>query len=424
MNTRFCLLAALAACSAFCADNALKAELKDPDLAAHWIYDDLAKATSEAQASGKPLLVELRCVPCPAGKKLDEQVSQTPDSTLEALEKEFVCVRVIKTLGLDLKKFQCDMDQSISFFFLNTDGTIYGRYGTRADGGAHSDDYISKASFEKSLSRALALHKGYPANKAGLEGKMAKHADYAVPEAIPGLADRAGVPVVRRNCIRCHIVRDNTLQAQWSEKKLTLNDLYGYPLPDAVGMTMNVDDGLTVKAIAPNSPAAKAGLAVGDELVSLGGQTVISQADIQWVLVNSPEVSSVPVSVRRAGQTVDATLALSGNWREKDFAWRSNFMFRRGFKLKPLTADEKKKANIPEDRMALSVVLLAGDPQKALAKSGLQRGDIVIGIDDKTHDMAEWQAIIQMRMNHGPNEPFKLTFMHGAEKKEALVTLW
>jgi len=46
--------------------------VKDFPVAAHWIYDDLAKAKAEAKESGKPLLVVLRCVPCPPGKTLDE----------------------------------------------------------------------------------------------------------------------------------------------------------------------------------------------------------------------------------------------------------------------------------------------------------------------------------------------------------------
>src|SRR5437016_680855 len=77
-------------------ENALKAELKDPDLAANWLYDDLPKALSDAKDSGKPLCVMLRCVPCVAGKKLDADAAH-PNKELEALEKNFVCVRVIKT---------------------------------------------------------------------------------------------------------------------------------------------------------------------------------------------------------------------------------------------------------------------------------------------------------------------------------------
>src|SRR5437773_6831407 len=176
MFAAFALLAPFIACSS---DNALKDELKDPDLAANWIYDDLPKAIGEAKASGKPICMTLRCVPCVAAKKLDAEITH-PDAALETLEKNFVCVRVIKTLGLDLKQYQFDMDQSLACFFLNADGAIYGRYGTRAGNGPNSDNFISLPSFKKALERALDVHKNYPANKAELAGKVAVHADYPV----------------------------------------------------------------------------------------------------------------------------------------------------------------------------------------------------------------------------------------------------
>ena len=41
----------------------LQKKLKDTGVAAHWIYDDIAKGFAEARATGKPLLVTFRCVP-------------------------------------------------------------------------------------------------------------------------------------------------------------------------------------------------------------------------------------------------------------------------------------------------------------------------------------------------------------------------
>ena len=42
---------------------------------------------------------------------------------------EFVCLRMIQMNGVDLAQF--DYDMSFAVFFMNPDGTIYGRYGTR-----------------------------------------------------------------------------------------------------------------------------------------------------------------------------------------------------------------------------------------------------------------------------------------------------
>src|SRR5439155_10244558 len=134
MSTTTRLLLALAAAlvwsSALPAQSALQQELKDLDIAPHWIYDDFPKALAQAKETGKPILVVLRCVPCPPGKTLDGQV-MLPDKETEKLEQQFVCVRVIQAKGLDLKLFQYDYDQAWCAVFMNAHKPIYGRYGTR-----------------------------------------------------------------------------------------------------------------------------------------------------------------------------------------------------------------------------------------------------------------------------------------------------
>jgi hypothetical protein len=67
MNTRF-LLTVVASTIMFStaslsAQPNLQQMLKDTAVAAHWIYDDYTQAVARATASGKPLLVTLRCVP-------------------------------------------------------------------------------------------------------------------------------------------------------------------------------------------------------------------------------------------------------------------------------------------------------------------------------------------------------------------------
>src|SRR5262245_13988456 len=43
------------------------------EAAGYWIYGDFAKARAEAEASGKPLVVALRCIPCEECVKLDDE---------------------------------------------------------------------------------------------------------------------------------------------------------------------------------------------------------------------------------------------------------------------------------------------------------------------------------------------------------------
>src|SRR5262249_51783423 len=212
-------------------------------------------------------------------KEFDEQVVR-PGNELESLQKQFICVRVVTIDDVDLGLFQCDYDQTWCAFFLNADGTIYGRYGTRAANGENSTTHISVASFRKTMQRVVELHKGYPSNKAQLTGKRGPEPEFRVPKDIPR--------VQQRHCIECHEVRGNVLRHHWQEKRLTAADIWPYPLPENIGLKMDVDDGLRVKTVTADSPAERAGIAAGDELVTLNGQRLISQADIQWVLHRAP----------------------------------------------------------------------------------------------------------------------------------------
>jgi hypothetical protein len=424
MQTRSVLLLLLF-CTAVHAQSDLREQLKDTDIAAHWIYDDLPQAIQQAKATGKPLLVVLRCVPCPPGRTLDTQVMQ-PQGDLEALEKNFVCVRIVQTKGLDLKLFQYDYDMSWAAMFLNADGTIYGRYGTRTASGPGSDSHISLPSFRKAVERALELHKNYPANRAQLAGKLGGEPQYARPEHIPGLEQRAQGASTRQNCIHCHMVREYALRAKWQAGKLSLADLQVYPLPDNVGMQVDIDDGLLIKSVKRGSPAAEAGLAAGDHLLSLGGQSLISLADIQWVLHTSPTEAEIKATLRRDGQTLEKTIVVSGDWKQSDIAWRASSWYglRQGLKLEPLPAAEKSSRGLSNEAMALAIKGLFGQGGQKLQKAGLKVGDVLIAVDGKSQAMTESEFLIDLRLRHGPEDAVKLTFLRGDERKELSVPMW
>lgn len=415
----------LAFSSTLQAQSDLQQSLKDTDLAPHWIYDDLPRALDQAKASGKPVLVVLRCVPCPPGRSLDTQVMK-PDKDLEKLEQNFVCVRVIQTKGLDLKLFQYDYDQSWCAFFLNADRTIYGRYGTRITRGPQSDSLLTLASFRKAMERALELHKGYPGNKELLAGKLGKEPDYPVPEQIPGLQERAKGPTTRQTCIHCHMVREYAIRAKWQEKRLAPSDLWIYPMPDNIGLAMEVDDGLRVKSVIPESLAGKAGLVAGDELVTLNGQGLISLADIQWALHTTPTEGRLMVTLRRKGTTLDKTVALSGNWKESDLAWRASSWYglRQGLKVDPLTVTEKKQRGLADDQLGLVIRGLFGPKAAALQKAGLKPNDVIVAIDGKSAAMTESQFLAYLRLSHGPDDSVKLTVLRGKDRQELTIPMW
>ncbi|MBI5833669.1 MAG: PDZ domain-containing protein [Armatimonadetes bacterium] len=407
------------------ASDALKAEMKDPDLAAHWIYDDLPAATAQAKASGQPLLVALRCVPCPAAIKLDAALTH-PSPELEAVEKQFVCVRVVKNQGLDQRIFQFDGDNSLVLFFLNADGTIYGRYGSRNGNAGNSDNLLSEAAARRAMERALVLHRAYPGNKAQLAGKRGPAPEYALPEQIPGLTDRAVEPVTRKACIHCHMIRERQITNKYNAGTLKASDLFVYPLPDNIGLKIAVDDGRRVEQVAAGSPAAKAGLAAGDELLTLNGQPLTSVADMQWVLNALPEESTLTAQARRGAATLDFKLALSGPWRESDLGWRSSTWagLRHGLLTVPLTAEERQALGVADGSLALAVKQMYGNAAQVLPKAGLKTRDVIVSVGDKARALTESQFLVHLRTTYGPGDPVKVTVLRDTQRLELTLPPW
>lgn len=400
--------------------------VKDIPVASHWIYDDLAKAKAEAKETGKPLLVVLRCVPCPPGKTLDTQVMQ-PDKELEEIEKQFVCVRIIQTKGLDLSLFQYDYDMSWAAMFFAPDMTIYGRYGTRNASGPGSDSLLSAAAFKKAAERALELHKGYPDNKEQLAAKKGKAPDYPLPEKTPGLEERGQGETTRQKCIHCHMVKEFALRAKWEAGKLSPADLWVYPMPERIGPELDVDDGLLIKSVAKDSPAAKAGLTAGDSLVTAGGQPLISTADFQWVLHTSPADANLRVTINRGGRILTADIALRGDWKEQsNIAWRASSWYglRQGLKVEPLSAADKKSRGIEEDELALAVKGLFGKGAPKLQSAGLRNGDVIVAVDGKSEEMTESAFLVNLRLTHGPKDSVKFTVLRGEKREELTIPMW
>src|SRR6266568_4753906 len=151
-----------------------------------WIYNDWERGFAEAKRTGKPLLVVLRCVPCLSCAGIDAQVLKQAELDLAPLLDQFVCVRVINANTLDLALFQFDYDLSFSTMFFNGDGTIYGRYGSWTH--QHDSQNTTISSFQRAIEAALAIHRGYPANKATLAAKQGVPIPFKTPVEIPLLA--------------------------------------------------------------------------------------------------------------------------------------------------------------------------------------------------------------------------------------------
>jgi serine protease Do len=388
---------------------------KSVEEAGRWIYNDLPQGIAEAKKTGKPLLVIFRCIPCEACAQLDSQVV-AKDSTVQKLLDEFVRVRIVHANGMDLSLFQFDYDQSMAAFFLNADMTIYGRFGTRSDQ-TESDADVSVEGFGAALKGALALHKGYPANKALFAAKRGPEVPVKVPEEFPNFKGKYGAKLnyegkVVQSCIHCHQVGESIrLVNRKPGKPMAEEVLYPYPHPKILGLIMDPKEMARVLEVTPGSPAEKDGFQAGDDILSLSDQPLLSIGDMQWVLHNAKHEDKLTVEVLRGGKKLKLPLTLAAGWRARgDISWRAtSWDLRRmatgGLLLVPLTEDERKSAKLEENVLALRIKHAGEYNEHAAAKNaGFRKGDVIVELDGSTAPLTESELLVAMMNGKKPGD--------------------
>lgn len=397
-----------------------------------WIYNDWQKGFTEAKRTGKPLLVVLRCVPCLSCMGLDASVLTSTDLT--PLLDQFVCVRLINANAIELAKFQFDYDLSFSTLFFNADGTLYGRYGSWS----HQKDPQEKTTigYKRSLEAALAIHTAYPVNKAALAAKQGGATPFATPIEIPLLAGKYKRDLdwegkVVGSCVHCHQIGDAYRAFYRDQGKPLPSDLiYPMPMPETIGVTLEPDQIAKVKSVAPGSVAAKAGVNLGDEFTSLGGQLLLSVADFAWALHRAEDTATVNANVRRSGKDVSLLLELKPGWRTKSDisrrvgTWPMRGMATGGMVLVDLTDEERLTRGLTRDKLGLFVKGLGQYGKHAAAKNaGFQKDDVLVELNGKSARITEGELIGQLLQQTKPGEKLKATVLRGDKRVELLLPM-
>lgn len=394
-----------------------------------WIYNDLPSGFEAAKSSGLPMIITLRCIPCEECVKLDEELIES-DKELQRLLSQFVRVRVVATNGLDLSLFQYDYDQSFAILVLNADGTIYARYGTRSDRTEWKDD-VSIEGLAETLRGALKLHQDYPNNRKSLAGKQGTAPLFDKPESSPLHQGRFPTQLVFndnvvKNCIHCHMIGDAQRDYFRREgKPLPTEILFQYPHPKTLGIIIDPTTRSTIKSLETGSAAEKAGFRPGDRIESLGGQPVLSIADMQWVFHGLGDEGSVEAVVTRGDRVLELNLPLGSNWREKeDLSWRVSTwpmraMVAGGLKLTAASNEVRSELNLPTDTMALVVEHVGQYGKHAVAKrAGFQKGDIIVGYDGRTDLVRETDLIAYGMQNTKPDDRVEVKILRNGKRLE------
>lgn len=303
---------------------------------------------------------------------------------MAALLDKFVTVRVVQMWGVDLARFQFDWDLTLAVVFLNADGAIYGRYGTRRDH-EHADRDTTLPGFMKAAEGVLALHAGYPGNAKELERKKARTPPWPTPESLPALKGRPNVKPAtgeRAQCVHCHQVHEGELWSLRAENKpMPDRLLWSFPMAEDAGLELDPDE---VRVVTSTGLAAGAGFKAGDRILSLGGQPIVSVADVQWVLYHAEDTETLKAEVDRGGEKLALRMKLTEGWRRKgDFTWRSI-----AWSLRHRLAGTGKLDPQPArpGEMALRIPALppewVKDRNRSAAKD-LRNGDVIVAVDGR-----------------------------------------
>ncbi|WP_027169224.1 DegQ family serine endoprotease [Mesorhizobium sp. WSM3224] len=186
---------------------------------------------------------------------------------------------------------------------------------------------------------------------------------------------------------------------------------YGYlgvqiqPVTPDVASAMGLDHpgGALVAAVTDGSPAAKAGIEIGDVITGFGGHEIKDPKDLSRAVADVAPGAKETVNVWRKGKalqiaadvgrnTEDAQTASTGEQGKPSVGQGVPSL---GLGLTDLTPDIRQQLNLADNQRGAVVEQV--NPDKAASAAGIQPGDVIVGVDQtpvKTARQAN-QAIAQ-----------------------------
>jgi S1-C subfamily serine protease len=262
------------------------------------------------------------------------------------------------------------------------------------------------------MNAALTAHANRPK-----EAPPPRHGKPLLVEEIPA-AKRAG-----KGCIHCHQVNEFRREQMKQDGTWTKDSVWRYPLPENIGLTLNIDQGDLVKSVAPDTPAARAGLQAGDQLQTLNGATVFSIADAQQALDRAPAQGEIEVSWQRDKKTHTAKLKLETGWRRTNITWRPSML---DILISPplfgddLTAQEKKAIGLTPKQLAFRQDKPLSKPLVAI---GMREEDVIVGVDGLALDMTMREFLGHLRRNYLVGEKVTLNVLRNGKRVDLPLTL-
>ncbi len=205
---------------------------------------------------------------------------------------------------------------------------------------------------------------------------------------------------------------------QQLEQQLRQPPVQGEPAQPTSGWLGAVADdeqplaGVRLMQIAPESPAARAGLEAGDMVIGLNGNKVRGLEDFAQVLKNAPAGAELTFEVHRDGRTrmVEVTL---GARPPADALPRPAGALRvqqelLGVRTAPLSDAERRRIEVPVGRGAHVTSVTVGSPAEL---AGIPVDSVIVGVNNRI--VASPTQLDQRLAALGPGEVAEIAYYRG-----------
>jgi len=173
------------------------------------------------------------------------------------------------------------------------------------------------------------------------------------------------------------------------------------PMSPAIAASLGLpkDRGELIAGVEPGGPARGAGIQQGDVVVKVNGQDVTPDNTLSFIVANTPIGVKVPIEVIRKGERVVLTAVIaerpaeaallgqpaqgadSKEPSEKDQPGAEAARKSLGITLQALSPEIRQQLRIAE--AVNGVVIAQVNPSSSAAQEGLQRGDIILSINQR-----------------------------------------
>jgi serine protease Do len=196
----------------------------------------------------------------------------------------------------------------------------------------------------------------------------------------------------------------------------------------AIARVYGVQSGITISSVVPGSPADRAGLKVGDTIVSVDGKPIKNGDELVSDIAARKPGAKVSLGYFRNGKKEEAAVTVAD--RAKLFASRlgeqeengeesAPKQSKLGVNIRPLTPEMADRLNVPAGQ---GVVVQDVKPGSFADDVGLTRGDVILEINKQKVNSEEDFDRIQSGLKSGQDVVF-LVRQRGAGRNDGTIFL-